>query len=107
MIGYGVGALAILALSLGLVLIVYGGGYMQFDVFSILAWILGPLSIYTLLYGMLSKKDVLFYSIWGMIMLGITFASAFYRLVNPLIILGVIIIIVVLLVFIMRVGMRK
>ncbi|MEM3398403.1 MAG: hypothetical protein QW724_05415 [Nitrososphaerota archaeon] len=107
MVGYGAGALAVLALSIGLVLIVYGGGLVQIDILNIPAWILGPLGIYTLIYGVLSKKDTLFYSIWGIIMLGITSTSALYNFVNPLIILGILIIIVVVFVFIMRVGLRK
>jgi len=107
MIRYGVGALATLASSIGIALIVYGGGFVEFDVVNALSWIFGPLGTYTLVYGVLSHKDSVFYSIWGVIMLGVAVSSAFYRLINPLVVLGILVIIVVILGLVIRGGARK
>ena len=107
MIRYGVGALAILASSIGIALIVYGAGLIELDILNIPSWIFGPFGAYTLIYGMLSQKDPLYYSVWGTVMLGIAFTSAFYKLINPVIILGVLIIIIVILGLIIRGKVRK
>jgi len=106
MIRYGVGALAILASSIGTALIVYGGGFIEFDIVNTLSWIFGPLGAYTLVYGVLSEKDSVFYSIWGVIMLGVAVSSAFYKLINPLVVLGILVIIVVMLGLVIK-GVRE
>lgn len=107
MIRYGVGALATLAISFGVALIVHGGGFIEFDMAYSLSWIFGPLGAYTLVYGVFSQTDSLFYSIWGVIMLGVAVSSAFYKLINPLVVLGILVIIVVILGIVTRGRVRK
>ncbi len=89
---YNIGALAILAISIGSLIVIYSGGIIPFDPFNIPAWIFGPLGLYTIIYSLIVKKDMLYYSIWGIIMFFIAIASAFYSIINVFIILGILLI---------------
>jgi hypothetical protein len=91
---YSIGAFAILAISIGFLIVAYGGGFIYFDPFNIPAWIFGPLGIYTIVYSLIIKKDMLYYSIWGIIMFAIAIASAFYNIVNVFIVFGILLIVV-------------
>ncbi len=92
---YGTYALAILALSIGIMVIVYGLGLLPFNPIHILGWLFGPLGAYTVIYAIATKRDPLYYIIWGTILLAIAMMSTLYELVNPLVILGVTILILV------------
>lgn len=107
MISYGVGALTVLALSIGLTMIVYGSGILEFNLLNVFSWILGPLGAYTLIYGIISKRDLLYYSLWGTLMLAIALILALYLIVNPLIIIGVTFIVIVILGLIIRGRARR
>jgi hypothetical protein len=91
---YSIGAFAILAISIGFLIVIYGGGIIYFDPFNIPAWIFGPLGIYTIAYSLIIKKDMLYYSIWGIIMFAIAIASAFYNIVNVFIVFGILLIVI-------------
>ncbi|MCS7126325.1 MAG: hypothetical protein NZ929_05390 [Aigarchaeota archaeon] len=99
MIRYGVGALAILAISIGMVMIIYGSGFIELDILNIPVWIFGPLGAYTLIYGIVSQRDPLYFILWGAVMLTISFASALHTIINPIIIIGISIIVIVILSF--------
>lgn len=102
MVSYGVGALAILALSIGLALIIYGCGILEFDILNVPSWIFGPFGVYTLIYGITSRRESLYYSLWGMLMLAIALVFALYTIINPAIIIGATLIAVVMLGLIVR-----
>ncbi len=92
-LGYGVGALAVLVISLGFAAIVYGIGIVPFEYLNLPAWIFGPLGVYTLLYSFFSPKDPIYYLVWGIIMTCVGVVSATYAVVPPLLILGILLII--------------
>jgi hypothetical protein len=88
-LSYGVGALIILVVSAGVAAVVYGLALLAFDWLSSLAWVFGPLGVYTLAYAVVARKDSTFYLVWGSVMFAIALVSAFYTWVNPLVIVGV------------------
>lgn len=91
---YGVGSLMVLVLSVGLFLIVYGGNFLAFDILNLPAWILGPVGIYTLVFSLVRSKESSYYLVWGTILTGVSFASAFYKIVTPYVVFGILIIII-------------
>jgi hypothetical protein len=91
---YNIGALAILAISIGSLIVAYGGGFIYFDPFNIPAWIFGPLGIYTIAYSLIIKKDMLYYLIWGIIMFAIAIISALYNIINVFIVFGILLIVI-------------
>jgi len=92
---YGVGALAALALSIGLAAVVYGGGLISFDPYNLPAWFFGPLGAYTLVYAFLGSGDTFYYLVWGSVMVAVGAASALYRLVSVFVVMGVLTIVLV------------
>jgi len=94
---YSVGASMVLAGSIGVILIIYGLG-LSLSPLNILALLLGSLGAYTLAYAICSKRDVLYYSIWGVVLLGAALASALYTVVNPLLTIGSLILLMILIV---------
>jgi hypothetical protein len=88
---YGVGALAILAVSIGLAAILYGTGTIAFDLYYVPAWIFGPLGAYTVAYSAISK-DPTYYLVWGTVMLAVAAVSAFYT-VSIFAVIGVLLIV--------------
>jgi hypothetical protein len=91
---YGAGALAILAISLGLAAVIYSVNIIPFDVINLLAWIFVPLGVYTLFYSFFSRKDPVYYLVWGVVMTCIGVVSATYAVVPPLLVLGILLIII-------------
>ena len=87
---YNVGAVITLTLSLGIAAIVYGGGFLPFNLFTLIVWLSGPFGVYTLVYAVVSKEANRYF--WGMIYLAIAAASLFYDTVNPIVVLGVLLI---------------
>ena len=88
---YGVGALITITISIGSAAIAYGGGFIIFDLFNLPAWILGPLGVYTLIFAFISR-EVFYHLAWGIVFLAITVVSAFYRLVNIIVVIGILLI---------------
>ncbi len=93
-LAYGIGALIVLVVSIGVAAIVYGLALLALNWFSLPAWILGPLGIYTLAYAFMTRKDSTYYLVWGSVMFAIAIISAFYVLVNPLVIVGILAIVI-------------
>ena len=85
---YNTGMVATLLISVGIAAIAYGGGVITFVPLNILAWLLGPIGIYTTLYAFRSE-DVFLYLGWGAVMLTIAAASMLYHVVNTFIVLGI------------------
>lgn len=93
-LNYDVGALAVLAISIGSAVIVYSVNILSFDVFNIPAWILGPLGVYTIAFSFKAGKESTYYLVWGVIMFAIAMASAFYNAQNVLTVLGILLIVI-------------
>ncbi len=93
-IAYGVGALIVLVVSVGVAAVVYGLALLAFDWLSVLAWVFGPLGVYTLAYAFVARKDSTYYVVWGSVMFAVALVSAFYTWVNPLVIVGVLAIVI-------------
>jgi hypothetical protein len=87
---YNVGAVITLMLSLGIAAIVFGGGFLLFTPFTLIVWLSGPFGVYTLIYAIVSKEANRYF--WGLIYLAIAAASLFYDAVNPIVVLGVLLI---------------
>ena len=92
-LAYGVGALIVLVLSIGVAAIVYSL-LLTFNLFSLPAWIFGPLGIYTLAYSFIARKDSTYYLVWGSVMFAIALVSALYTVVSPFVILGILAIVI-------------
>jgi hypothetical protein len=90
---YGVGALVVLVVSIGVAAIVYSL-IIPFNLFNIPAWIFGPLGIYTLAYSFVAGKDSTYYLVWGSVMFAVALVSAFYTAVSPFVILGILAIVI-------------
>ncbi len=86
---YGVGALVVLVISVGLAAVVYSVPIIAFDLFNVPAWIFGPFGVYTIIYSFAAGKESTYYLVWGTIMFAIAIISAFYSTVNPFIIIGI------------------
>lgn len=93
MISYGVGATAVVAISIGLAAIIYGMGLLKFDLYVLPAWILGPLGVYTAVYSLAASRESTYYLVWGIVMLALASISALYSVTYVLPILGVLIIV--------------
>jgi hypothetical protein len=89
-IGYGVGALAIFVISLGVAAVVYGSGLL---ILSLLTWILAPLGIYTIVYGLVNRRDTLYYVVWGLVIFVIALIPIVQAVMSPIVILGLLLII--------------
>jgi len=90
---YGVGALAILAISIGAAAIVYSLGALVFDIYTFPAWILGPLGVYTVIYSIVAGSEATYYMVWGTVMVAVAIVLTFYYVVQPLLILGILVIV--------------
>ena len=88
---YNTGILATLLISVGIAAIAYGGGLIPFVPLNILAWLLGPSGIYTILFAFTSEEAFLYLG-WGSIMLTIATASILFNVVNTFVVLGILLI---------------
>ncbi len=103
---YGSGVLIIVAIFIGLAAVVYGLSILPFDFLNFPAWILCPLGVYTLIYALIARKNHFYYLVWGSIAFAIGVISAFYKVVNAVVILGVLLIMIAVIGIISR-GRRK
>jgi len=90
---YSVGALVVLVVSIGVAAIVYSL-IIPFNLLNIPAWIFGPLGIYTLAYSFVAGKDSTYYLVWGSVMFAVAIISAFYNVISPFVILGILAIVI-------------
>ena len=90
---YGVGAIAILAISLALALIMYGLALLPYDFFNLLAWIFGPWGVYTVAYSLMAGRESTYYLVWGAIMVAVAIIGSFYRVVPWFLVFGILVIV--------------
>ena len=90
---YGVGALIVLVISVGVAAIVYSV-ILPLNLLNIPAWIFGPLGLYTIAYSSIAGKDSIYFMVWGTVMVALALIFGFYDLVNPVVILGVLAILI-------------
>jgi hypothetical protein len=91
---FGVGALIVLVVSVGVAAIVYGLSLLTLNILNIPAWIFGPLGIYTLAYSSIAGKESTYYAVWGVVMVAVAVIFGFLNIVNPVVILGVVAILI-------------
>jgi hypothetical protein len=94
LLGYGVGSLVVLAVSVGVAAIVYSIPLIPFNLLNFPAWIFGPFGIYTIIYAFASSKDATYHLVWGTISFAVALVSALYTVINPIVIFGILIIVV-------------
>jgi hypothetical protein len=90
---YGVGALVVLVVSVGVAAIVYSS-ILPLNLLNIPAWICGPLGLYTLAYSSIAGKNSTYFAVWGTVMVAVALIFGFYNVVNPVVILGVLAILI-------------
>lgn len=90
---YGVGAIAVLAISIGVAAIVYGLGLLALDIYTLPAWIFGPLGVYTVIYSLMAGSESTYYLVWGTVMVAVALVSALYNRVSVFLVLGVLLIV--------------
>ncbi|MCD6126302.1 MAG: hypothetical protein J7J19_04800 [Thaumarchaeota archaeon] len=93
---YGEGMLACIAISIAIALIAYGLGLTPFDPWNIPAWLFGLPGVYTIVYALTKSRESAYHLIWGAIMLAITIVSMTYNVLNPMVILGSLILVIVI-----------
>lgn len=93
MFSYGVGATAVVAISVGLAAIIYGSSLLTFDLYVLPAWILGPLGVYTAIYSLVGGSESTYFLVWGTVLIAFAFISAFYNVTYVLPILGMLVIV--------------
>jgi hypothetical protein len=103
---YGSGALIIVIVFIGLAAVIYGLNVLPFDFLIFPAWIFCPLGVYTLVYALITRKNSIYYLVWGSIIFAVGIISALYKILNPVVILGVLLIIIAVIGVISR-GRRK
>ena len=89
---YGVGAIAVLAISLAVALMSYGLALFPFDFFNLLGWIFGPLGIYTVIYSFLAGNQSTYYLVWGAILTAVGIVGIFYSIVPWYLVVGILVI---------------
>ncbi|MGB8779336.1 MAG: hypothetical protein WCD81_01660 [Candidatus Bathyarchaeia archaeon] len=89
---YGVGALAIIAISLGVAAIVYSLGILAFNAYNLVAWFIGPWGVYTVVYSFAVSGDTTYYLVWGTVMVALGIISGFYNFIPAVLVLGVLLI---------------
>ncbi len=92
MFDYGPGALVVLVASIGFAVLFYSLNFFPFDFFNFSAWVFCPLGVYTIVYAMLTRRDSIYYLVWGAIMLALGAVSASYKIINPFVVLGMLLI---------------
>jgi hypothetical protein len=89
---YGVGALAVLVISIGVAAIIYSLGILIFNAYNLVAWIVGPWGVYTVVYSFVAKGELTYYLVWGTVMVAIGIISGFYNFIPAMLVLGVLLI---------------
>jgi len=91
---YSVGALATLVISVGSAAIVYAIGIIPFVLINLLAWIFGPLAVYTIIYSIVAGKESTYYVVWGTIMVAAAIISVvYYNMINIVAVIGILLIV--------------
>lgn len=91
---YGSSTLIILVISIGFAAVIYGANILPFDFFNLPAWIFCPLGAYTLIYPLITRKDSIYYVMWGLVMFAVGVISASYNIISPFVVIGILLILI-------------
>jgi hypothetical protein len=89
---YGVGALAVIVISIGVAAIVYSLGILAFNAYNLVAWFIGPWGVYTVVYSFAVSGETTYYLVWGTVMVAFGIIAGTYNVIHPLLVLGVLLI---------------
>ncbi len=90
---YGAGALVVLFISLGGAMVVYPLNLFAFSWVHLLILIFAPLGIFTCLFAVFAGRDLVYFLVYGLIMVLIGFLPVTSPFVDPMILIGVVVIV--------------
>ena len=90
--GYGEGFILTLILTIGALMVVYGLQIIALNLLQAAGVVLLAIGGYTLIFSAYTRADRLFFAVWGAIASGMGASLALYVFVNPIISLGLILI---------------
>ena len=88
--------MACIAVSIAVALIIYGIGLIPLNLWHILAWLFGPLGVYTVIYALIKSREPTYHLVWGAVTISIAIASITYNVLNPIVVLGSLILVIVI-----------
>jgi hypothetical protein len=90
--GYGEGFIVTLILTIGALMVVYGLQIIALNLLQVMGIALLAIGGYTLIFSAYMRADRLFFAAWGAVASGIGASLTLYVFVNPIISLGLILI---------------
>jgi uncharacterized membrane protein len=90
--GYGEGFIATFLVAVGALMLVYGLQMIALNLLQAAGVVLLAIGGYTLIFSASTRADRLFFAVWGAIASGMGASLALYVFVNPIISLGLILI---------------
>ena len=91
-LGYGEGFLVTFLVAVGALLVVYGLQLFAFNLLQAAGAVLLAIGGYTLIFSAYARADRLFFAVWGAIASGMGASLTLYVFVNPIISIGLILI---------------
>jgi hypothetical protein len=91
-LGYGEGFLVTFLVAVGAILVVYGLQIIALNLLQAAGVVLLAIGGYTLIFSASTRADRLFFAVWGAIASGMGASLTLYVFVNPIISLGLILI---------------
>ena len=88
--------MACIAVSIAVALIIYGIGLIPLNLWHILAWLFGPFGVYTVIYALTKSREPTYHLVWGAITISIAIISITYNVLNPIVVLGSLILVIVI-----------
>ena len=90
--GYGEGFILTLILTVGALMVVYGLQLIALNLLQLMGIALLAIGGYTLIFSAYTRADRLFFAVWGAIASGIGASLTLYVFVNPILSIGLILI---------------
>ena len=90
--GYGEGFIVTLILTIGAILVVYGLQIIALNLLQAAGVVLLAIGGYTLIFSASTRADRLFFAVWGAIASGMGASLTLYVFINPIISIGLILI---------------
>jgi hypothetical protein len=90
--GYGEGFIVTLILTVGALMLVYGLQLIALNLLQVMGIALLTIGGYTLIFSAYTRADRLFFAVWGAIASGIGASLTLYVFVNPILSIGLILI---------------
>jgi hypothetical protein len=91
-LGYGEGFLVTFLVAVGAILVVYGSQLIALNLLQAAGVILLAIGGYTLIFSAYTRADRLFFAVWGAIASGMGASLTLYVFVNPILSIGLILI---------------